>query len=64
MKELKSEIIKRNKIICNFTSTMTENPSIPLQRSKSPCLSSAKASKFIDHITSTPPLRLDANTSN
>ena len=33
---LKSEIIKKNKIICNLTSAMTKNPSIPLQDSKSP----------------------------
>ena len=41
---------------------MTKNPSTPLQSSKSPWLPSAKASEFIDHSTSTPPLCLDATT--
>ena len=40
---LKGEIIKKNKIICNLTSTMAKHPSTPFQGSKSPWLPSAKA---------------------
>ena len=42
---LKGEIIEKNKIICNLTSAVTKNPSIPLQGSKSPWLPSAKANE-------------------
>ena len=60
---LKSEIIKKSKIICNLTSAMNKIICnlTPLQGSKSPWLSSAKANELIDHSTSTPLLCLDAN---
>ena len=41
---------------------MKKNASTSLQGSKSPWLPSAKASGFIDHSTSTPPLCLDPKT--
>ena len=59
---LKGEIIEKNKIIYNLTLTMRINPPTSLQDSKSPCLPSTKANKFIDNSTSTPPLCLNANT--
>ena len=59
---LKGEIIEKNKIIYSLTLTMRKNPPTSLQDSKSPCLPSTKANKFIDNSTSTPPLCLNANT--
>ena len=41
---------------------MTKNPSTPLQRNKSPWLSSEKANEFVHCNTSTPPLCLDVST--